>query len=180
MVPRSSHGAWAPAPGRFDPVAILERQATTRVPELVPVRYQRMFATPFTFYRGAAAIMAADLATTPNSGFTVQACGDAHLANFGGFQSPERQMLFDINDFDETLPGPWEWDVKRLAASFAIATQDRELDEAIGRAICAMLVAVIGTLYASSRPSAPLTFGIPASMSKPFLPGGGRKSHPRR
>jgi uncharacterized protein (DUF2252 family) len=101
-------------------LALLEDQAATRVPELVPIRYGRMLVSPFTFYRGAAAIMAADLATTPGSGITVQLCGDAHLSNFGVFGTPERQLIFDINDFDETLPGPWEWDVKRMAASFEI------------------------------------------------------------
>src|SRR5689334_14919222 len=122
-VPRSSHGAFDPGSDRFDPVALLERQAATRVPELVPTRYGRMLVSPFTFYRGAAAIMAADLAGTPGSGLTVQCCGDAHLSNFGVFASPERRLVFDINDFDETLPGPWEWDVKRLAASMLIAAQ---------------------------------------------------------
>jgi uncharacterized protein (DUF2252 family) len=120
QAPRSSHGRWEPAPDRPDPVALLEAQAVTRVPELVPVRYGRMLVSPFTFYRGAAAIMAADLAPTPASGITVQLCGDAHLSNFGVFGTPERQLIFDINDFDETLPGPWEWDVKRMAASFEI------------------------------------------------------------
>ncbi|HJS95135.1 MAG TPA: DUF2252 domain-containing protein [Solirubrobacteraceae bacterium] len=123
-VPRSSHGAFEPATDRPDPVALLERQAVTRVPELVPIRYGRMLVSPFTFYRGAAAIMAADLAQTPNSGLGVQCCGDAHLSNFGVFASPERRLVFDINDFDETLPGPWEWDVKRLAASMLIAARD--------------------------------------------------------
>jgi len=118
--PRSSHGRWEPAPGRPDPVALLEAQGAARVPELVPVRYGRMLASPFTFYRGAAAIMAADLAPSPVSGITVQLCGDAHLSNFGVFGTPERQLIFDINDFDETLPGPWEWDVKRMAASFEV------------------------------------------------------------
>ena len=105
-------------------MALLESQAATRVPELVPIRYGRMLVSPFTFYRGAALIMAADLAGTPRSGITTQLCGDAHLMNFGVFASPERRLVFDINDFDETLPGPWEWDVKRLAASFAIAGRD--------------------------------------------------------
>jgi uncharacterized protein (DUF2252 family) len=123
-VPRSSHGVFEPAPGRPDPVALLERQASTRVPELVPIRYGRMLLSPFTFYRGAALIMASDLAATPRSGLTVQCCGDAHLSNFGVFASPERRLMFDVNDFDETLPGPWEWDVKRLAASMLIAAQD--------------------------------------------------------
>jgi uncharacterized protein (DUF2252 family) len=122
--PRSTHGAWAPPPGRLDPVTLLEQQAGSRVPELVPIRHGRMLASPSTFYRGAAFIMAADLAPTPRSGFDVQLCGDAHLLNFGVYASPERQMLFDINDFDETLPGPWEWDVKRLAASFEVAARD--------------------------------------------------------
>jgi uncharacterized protein (DUF2252 family) len=122
--PRSSHAAFEPAPNRPDPIELLERQASTRVPELVPIRYGRMLVSPFTFYRGAAMIMAHDLATTPRSGFAVQCCGDAHLANFGVFGSPERRLVFDINDFDETLPGPWEWDVKRLAASMLIAARD--------------------------------------------------------
>jgi uncharacterized protein (DUF2252 family) len=124
-VPRSSHGQWQPAASRPDPVALLEDQAASRVPDLVPIRYGRMLASPFTFYRGGALIMAADLAATPVTGITVQLCGDAHLSNFGLFGSPERRLMFDINDFDETLPGPWEWDVKRLAASFEIMGRDR-------------------------------------------------------
>jgi uncharacterized protein (DUF2252 family) len=123
--PRSAHGRWEPAPDRPDPIALLEEQGATRVPDLVPIRYGRMLVSPFTFYRGAAAIMTADLAATPVSDITVQLCGDAHLSNFGLFGTPERQMIFDINDFDETLPGPWEWDVKRLAASFEIMGRDR-------------------------------------------------------
>jgi uncharacterized protein (DUF2252 family) len=119
--PRSAHGEWAPAADRRDPVQILEQQARTRVPELVPIRYGRMLRSPLAFFRGAAAIMAADLAATPVTGFRVQLCGDAHLANFGGFAAPDRTLVFDVNDFDETLPGPWEWDVKRLAASLEIA-----------------------------------------------------------
>jgi uncharacterized protein (DUF2252 family) len=121
---RSSHATWDPPAGRDDPVAILERQAQTRVPELVPIRYGRMSASPFAFFRGAAAVMAADLATTPDSGLRVQACGDAHLSNFGAFAAPDRRLVFDLNDFDESLPGPWEWDLKRLAASFAIAGRE--------------------------------------------------------
>jgi uncharacterized protein (DUF2252 family) len=121
---RSSHAAWEPPDGRADPVAILERQAQTRVPELVPIRYGRMSVSPFAFFRGAAAVMAADLATTPVSGLRVQACGDAHLSNFGAFAAPDRRLVFDLNDFDESLPGPWEWDVKRLGASFAIAGRE--------------------------------------------------------
>ena len=123
-VPRSSHGTFEPAPTRPDPVELLERQARTRVPELVPIRYGRMMVSPFTFYRGAAKVLASDLASTPNSGLTVQCCGDAHLSNFGLFASPERRLVFDINDFDETLPGPWEWDVKRLTASLVVAARD--------------------------------------------------------
>jgi hypothetical protein len=120
-VPRSSHATFEPSPDRPDPLELLERQAATRVPELVPIRYGRMLVSPFTFYRGAALIMAHDLAATPRSGLNVQCCGDAHLSNFGMFASPERQLVFDLNDFDETLPGPWEWDVKRLAVSMLIA-----------------------------------------------------------
>jgi uncharacterized protein (DUF2252 family) len=123
-VRRSSHGKWEPSEDRADPVAILERQAASRVPELVPIRYGRMSASPFAFFRGAAAVMSADLATTPVSGLRVQVCGDAHLSNFGAFAAPDRRLVFDLNDFDESLPGPWEWDVKRLAASFAIAGRE--------------------------------------------------------
>ena len=122
-VPRAGHSLFEPLSTRTDPVELLERQAKTRVPELVPIRYGRMLVSPFTFYRGAALIMAQDLAGTPWSGLTVQCCGDAHLSNFGVFASPERQLVFDVNDFDETLPGPWEWDVKRLAVSMLIAAR---------------------------------------------------------
>jgi uncharacterized protein (DUF2252 family) len=125
QAPRTSHGAWVPAADRADPVALLHAQETSRVPELVPIRHERMLASPFAFYRGAAVIMAADLATLPSSGLRVQCCGDAHLANFGGFASPDRHLVFDINDFDETSHGPFEWDVKRLAASFEIAGRAR-------------------------------------------------------
>jgi len=123
-VPRSRHAEYEAPSDRADPVALLELQARTRVPELVPIRYGRMLVSPFTFYRGAAKIMAHDLAGTPRSGLNVQCCGDAHLSNFGVFASPERRLVFDINDFDETVPGPWEWDVKRLAASMIIAARD--------------------------------------------------------
>jgi uncharacterized protein (DUF2252 family) len=134
-VPRSSHAAWKPATDRPDPVELLEDQGTTRVPELVPIRYGRMLVSPFTFFRAGALIMASDLASTPSSGHWVQLCGDAHLENFGGFAAPDRRLVFDVNDFDETLPGPWEWDVKRLAASFAIAGRDRAFDEAKRRSM---------------------------------------------
>src|ERR1039458_4532008 len=123
--PREEQEVWEDSPKRPDPVALLESQAESRVQELVPIRYGRMLVSPFTFYRGAALIMASDLSTTPRSGLNVQACGDAHLSNFGVFASAERNLVFDVNDFDETLPGPWEWDVKRLAASLAIAGRDR-------------------------------------------------------
>ena len=125
--PRSSHASWEPRPDRPDPIALLEEQAAERVPELVPIRYGRMSASPFAFYRGAAYVMASDLAGSPQTGIRVQLCGDAHLGNFGAFASPERQLLFDLNDFDETLPGPWEWDVKRLAASVAVAGRENGL-----------------------------------------------------
>jgi uncharacterized protein (DUF2252 family) len=125
-VPRESHAAFEPAADRPDPVELLERQAAARVPELVPIRYGRMLVSPFTFYRGAALIMAADLANSPVSGIQTQLCGDAHLSNFGLFASAERKLVFDLNDFDETHPGPWEWDVKRLAASMTVAA--RSLD----------------------------------------------------
>ena len=140
QAPRSSHGEWTPAADRPDPVDVLEGQAADRVAELVPLRYGRMLVSAFTFYRGAAAIMAADLATTPSSGLWVQACGDAHLSNIGGYASPDRGLVVDINDFDETLPGPWEWDVKRLAASFEIAGRDRGFSGARRRKIVLALV----------------------------------------
>src|SRR5580693_3554013 len=123
VAPLESHAEFVPARKR-DPVGLLLEQAKTRVPELVPVRHGRMLVSPFTFYRGAALPMAADLAATPASGLRVQLCGDAHLSNFGAFASPERSLVFDVNDFDETLPGPFEWDVKRLAASLAVAGRD--------------------------------------------------------
>lgn len=127
-VPVAGHGEWAPAPDRFDPVAVVEAQNERRDADLVPVRHGRMRVSPFTFYRGTAAIMAADLATTPTAGLDVQLCGDAHLSNFGVYGSPERRLVFDINDFDETLPGPFEYDVKRLAASLVVAARDNGFD----------------------------------------------------
>jgi uncharacterized protein (DUF2252 family) len=132
-VPRGQHARWRKSPDRADPLAILRASDAERLPELVPIRYGRMLASPFAFYRGAAGIMAADLATTPASGIRVQACGDCHLVNFGGFATPERHLIFDINDFDETLPAPWEWDVKRLAASFVLAGRTIGLTDAKAR-----------------------------------------------
>ena len=123
-MPRSAHGDWSPTLHRPDPIVLLEAQAATRLQELVPIRYGRMLVSPFTFYRGAAAVMTADLSATPDSGIVVQACGDAHISNFGGFAAQDRRLLFGPNDFDETLPGPWEWDVKRMAASVEIAGRD--------------------------------------------------------
>ncbi|MGZ8804428.1 MAG: DUF2252 family protein, partial [Microbacterium sp.] len=133
--PRSSHAAWSPPEDRADPVSLLEEQATTRVADLVPIRHGRMMVSPFTFYRGAALLMAADLARTPTSGLMVQLCGDAHLSNFGLFASAERNLVFDINDFDETHPGPFEWDVKRLVASFEIAGRHRGFTDEERRAV---------------------------------------------
>jgi uncharacterized protein (DUF2252 family) len=136
-VPRSVHGEWEPPPHRPDPVDLLLEQAQTRVPELVPIRHGRMLVSPFTFYRGAAYLMASDLAGAPRTGLHTQLCGDAHLSNFGGFAAPDRRIVFSLNDFDETLPGPFEWDVKRLVASFAVAGRDRGFDERERRVIVA-------------------------------------------
>ncbi len=143
--PRAQLAALEAASDR-DPVAYLEEQASSRVPELVPIRYGRMLVSPFTFYRGAANIMAHDLAASPRSGLNVQLCGDAHLSNFGGFASPDRTLIFDLNDFDETLPGPFEWDVKRLAASFEIAARNRGFNDAERRSS----VLAVGRAYRES------------------------------
>ena len=132
--PRSSHAGFQAPADRHDPVALLEADEQTRVPELVPIRHGRMLGSAFTFYRGAAALMAADLADAPRTGLHVQLCGDAHLSNFGAFAAPDRRLIFGLNDFDETLPGPFEWDVKRLVASFAVAGRDRGFDAARARA----------------------------------------------
>jgi uncharacterized protein (DUF2252 family) len=129
--PRSEHGQWRPAADRPDPVALVHLANKGRVRELLPYRHGRMLASPFSFCRGSALAMAVDLATTPTTGVRVQACGDAHLVNFRGFATPERRIIFDIHDFDETLPAPWEWDVKRLAASFVLACRDNSLGKAV-------------------------------------------------
>ncbi len=129
---RADHAAWKKPVGRADPVAQLQASDHDRLPELLPVRYGRMLVSPFTYFRGAAGVMAGDLATTPATGLHVQACGDCHLLNFGGFATPERNIIFDINDFDETLPAPWEWDVKRLAASFVLAARSVGLSDSNG------------------------------------------------
>src|SRR6266487_3909549 len=131
---RSSHAQWEPPPGRPDPVAVLEEQAGSRVPDLVPIRYGRMAASSFAYFRGAAAPMAWDLAHTPTTDIRVQACGDAHLLNFGMFAAPDRRLVFDVNDFDETLPASFEWDVKRLAASVVVAARDHGFADSRGRA----------------------------------------------
>jgi hypothetical protein len=136
-VPRSRHGSWSPSPHRTDPLQILALQATTRLPDLVPIRYGRMAASAFAFFRGAAAVMAADMAEEDQTGLEVQLCGDAHLSNFGGFASPERELIFDVNDFDETIPGPFEWDMKRLAASFEVAMRGRDLDRSVRQSVVA-------------------------------------------
>jgi uncharacterized protein (DUF2252 family) len=147
--PPSSHTGWAPATDRPDPVALLEEQNVTREPDLVPVRHGRMLVSPFTFYRGAAKIMAADLKDTPVAGLHVQLCGDAHLSNFGVFASPERRLLFDVNDFDETLPGPFEYDVKRMVASFTIAARHNGFSKADTRAATRASVAAYREAMAS-------------------------------
>ena len=134
-VPRSSHADWERPANRRDPVELLEEQGETRVPELVPIRYGRMLTSPFAFYRGGAYLMAADLAAVPRTGLRTQLCGDAHLSNFGAFAAPDRKLVLDINDFDETLPGPFEWDVKRLATSFAVGGRDRGFDDATRKSI---------------------------------------------
>src|SRR5579864_8853546 len=147
-VPRDSHAVFDPPPGRPDPLALLEEQAKSRVPELVPVRWGRMVVSPFTFYRGAALPMASDLAATPVTGLAVQACGDAHLSNFGIFGSAERRLVFDVNDFDETLPGPWEWDVKRLAASLEVAARSSGLS---GKQRRGVVMAAVGQYRQAMR-----------------------------
>jgi uncharacterized protein (DUF2252 family) len=132
-VPRSSHAEWTPAVDRSDPLGLLEEQSCSRLPHLVPLRYERMAVSPFTFLRGSAVVMAQDLAATPVTGIQVQVCGDAHLSNFGIYATPERNQVFDVNDFDETLPGPWEWDIKRFAASIVVAGRSNGFPAATNR-----------------------------------------------
>jgi len=153
-LPRHTQGEWTAFEGRPDPVALLKEQGENRVQDLLPVRYKRMSASAFTFYRGAALIMASDLSHTPNTGITVQVCGDAHISNFGYFASPERDLVFDINDFDETAPGPWEWDIKRLATSVDICAHDLGLPkEAADEAVRACVVAYRETMRAFAKMS---------------------------
>jgi uncharacterized protein (DUF2252 family) len=151
---RSSHAEWQPPTNRRSPRRILEEQDATRVSELVPIRYGRMLESPFSFFRGAAAVMASDLADTPTSGLEAQLCGDAHLSNFGVFAAPDRRLVFDCNDFDETMPGPFEWDVKRLAASFAIAGRERGFVAAEGRRTT---LAAVGAYRKAMRAFAAMT-----------------------
>jgi uncharacterized protein (DUF2252 family) len=176
--PHAEHARWEEGADRPDPIEILRAESSDRLPELVPIRYGRMLASPFTFYRGAAGIMAADLSRTPASGIRVQCCGDCHLENFGGFATPERNILFDINDFDETTPGPWEWDVKRLAASFVLAARSLGLSDATARdaaMICAReyregmsrfsTMSPLSTWYARMT-DADFIAGLPKSLQK--------------
>ena len=155
-VPRSSHGDWQPAADRPDPVAVLQAGNVDRLANLVPIRFGRMAATPFAFYRGAAALMAADLAGLPTEGSIVQACGDAHLMNFGIFATPERNVVFGMNDFDETLPGPWEWDVKRLAASIVLAGRDVGISDAESEQAAVACVAAYRRRMAELATTGPL------------------------
>ena len=205
--PPSSHAGWTPPSDRPDPVDLLEAQNRTREPDLVPVRHGRMLVSPFTFYRGAAKIMAADLAGTPTAGLQVQLCGDAHLSNFGVFASPERRLLFDLNDFDETLPGPFEYDVKRMAASFTIAGRNNGFTKADTKAATLASVtayreamasfAAMGTMeiWYAHLAEDELSRSSPAPLSRPRRarrapsrssgredrPEGGRKgAHPRQ
>jgi uncharacterized protein (DUF2252 family) len=139
-VPIGSHGEWTPAEDRPDPISLLQAQDTTRVQHLLPIKYGRMVASPFAFLRGSATVMAADLAGTPASGLQVQLCGDAHISNFGVFATPERELVFDLNDFDETHPGPWEWDLKRLAASAVVASRENGFSEKENRGAAEIVV----------------------------------------
>ena len=155
-VPRADRGSWRPRKDRRDPIDLLNESNEGRIAALVPIRFGRMVQSPFAFYRGSAAIMAADLATTPASGLKVQACGDAHLMNFGGFATPERNIFFDINDFDETLPAPWESDSKRLAASIVIAARhigflDSEGARAATDTVCSYRERMVQSVKASKR-----------------------------
>ena len=162
--PRTSHAGWEPSADRPDLVSLLKEQAETRLPDLIAIRHGRMSASPFTFYRGSAIVMADDLAGTPTSGMKVQLCGDAHLSNFGVFGSPERQMLFDLNDFDETLPGPWEWDVKRMAASFVVGARAVGFPKGTGRQAAIAVRRVLPHAHGRVRRRCAIwTSGIPTS-----------------
>ena len=175
VAPLESHAEFSPGAGR-DPVGLLLGQAASRVPELVPVRHGRMLVSPFTFYRGAALPMAADLAGTPASGLRVQLCGDAHLSNFGAFASPERRLVFDVNDFDETLPGPFEWDVKRLAASLAVAGRANGFPAKARRKIALAAAERYRTAMRDSRRSRSWTCGTRTWTSSRPSPNSGPRS----
>ena len=172
-VPRSSHAGFTPAADRPDPVDVLEQAIRRRLPDLVPIRYGRMLASPFSYYRGAALPMAHDLSGTPVTGLAVQACGDAHLANFGMFASAERRLIFDINDFDETLPGPWEWDVKRLAASIEIAARENRIPAASAPRWRWRPCVGTGSRWASSPACRTWASATPARTDRQARPGGG-------
>ena len=165
--PRSSHAAWSPPHDRPEPVQLIEQANAGRIPELIPLRHGRMLASPFTFYRGTALNMAVDLAGTPTTGFRVQACGDAHLGNFRCFATPERRVIFDIHDLDETLPAPWEWDVKRLAASFVVACRHNGFSDDMARDAVRHLRPVIPPSHGRVQQDAGhWTCGMPGSRRK--------------
>lgn len=178
VVPRTSQAGWKPPKNRRDPVEIIRESSAGRLENLIPIRYGRMSASPFAFYRGSAALMAADLSTTPTSGLRVQACGDAHLMNFGGFATPERNIIFDLNDFDETAPAPWEWDVKRLVASFVLAGRSIGLSDARAREsamICAASYRKSIRKFARMNPLEVWYLRLTADMVLDMIPGGLRK-----
>ena len=179
LTPASSHAQWVPPADRPDPMDILEEQARTRVPDLIPIRYGRMAASPFAYFRGAAAPMAWDLAHTPTTGIRVQACGDAHLLNFGMFASPDRRLVFDVNDFDETLPAPFDWDLKRLAASFAVAARDKGFSDHDAHTAARLAVHSYRTEMARYASMRFLRSGTPGSIST-RSPGCSTRSSRRR
>jgi hypothetical protein len=168
-VPREKHAGWAARKGRPDPIDLLIKSNATRLPNLIPIRYGRMLTSAFAFLRGSAAVMASDLSRTPKTGIWVQACGDCHLMNFGAFATPEQQLIFDINDFDETLPAPWEWDLKRLAASFAVAGKYINLSRRDASAASKSAGGPIESRWGSIRACEYLISGMTAKMSSNLL-----------
>jgi len=177
-VPRAAHGEWKRGDNRIDPLAILQKSDVGRLAELVPIRYGRMLESPFAFYRGTAAVMAADLAKTPVTGIRVQACGDCHLVNFGGFATPERNIVFDINDFDETLPGPWEWDVKRLAASFVLAARSLGFTDSQARDAASAAVRSYRKTMREFSAMHPLDVWYARVTAEDFIKGAAKKDRP--
>jgi uncharacterized protein (DUF2252 family) len=175
-ISRRSHGDWTPALDRPDPVAILKRQEPGRLGELIPIRYGRMLASPFRFFCGAAAVMAWDLSLTPTTGVHVQACGDAHALNFGGYASPERQLVFDINDFDETLPAPWEFDVKRLAASLVLEGRDAGRGDRVGKEAVETMVAAYCDTLATLANATTLQIHYASASADELLAAAGSKT----